>query len=71
MSIGVKSRVGFVVGQSGDGSKLFILGGNQSDEANISQYKKNAFTSFIAPEGSKLSEAPLYIGKKNENSKES
>lgn len=53
-AIGIKSRTGgghvaFVVGQSGDGKYLYMLGGNQSDEVNISRYAKNVWNKFVVP----------------------
>ena len=53
-AIGVKSRrggghVAFVVGKSEDGKDLFMLGGNQSDEVNISRYPRDVWSSFVVP----------------------
>lgn len=54
-SLGIKSRSGgghiaFVVGQSADKSSLFMLGGNQNDEVNISRYPINIWESFVVPD---------------------
>jgi len=45
-AIGVKSRKGgghvaFIVGKSKDGKYYYMLGGNQSDEVNITKYNKD------------------------------
>lgn len=55
-AIGIKTRQGgghvaFVVGQSSDGRYLYMLGGNQNDEVNISRYPKNVWTDFVLPWG--------------------
>ena len=71
-SVAVKSRtggghVGFVVGQSADGTKVAILGGNQNNEVNISLYDKSVFDFYLpdnydAPEFSE--DLPVYTDKK-------
>ena len=53
-AIGIKSRkggghVGFGIGKSQDGKHLYILGGNQSDEVNISRYSKDVWEKFVVP----------------------
>lgn len=53
-AIGIKSRTGgghvaFVVGQSADGQHLYMLGGNQSDEVNVSRYARNVWSTFVVP----------------------
>ena len=53
-AIGIKSRAGgghvaFVMGQSADGQYLYMLGGNQSDEVNISRYARNVWSKFVVP----------------------
>jgi uncharacterized protein (TIGR02594 family) len=53
-AIGVKSRQGgghvaFVLGQSPDGKHYYMLGGNQSDEVNISKYAADAWDAFVVP----------------------
>ncbi len=53
-AIGIKSRTGgghvaFVVGKSSDGKKLYMLGGNQGDEVNISEYPADVWTTFVVP----------------------
>jgi len=71
-SIGVKSRVGgghvgFVVGQSGDGEYINLLGGNQDNSVKVSRYSKIGFEAFVFPDGqlSEFNELPLYIKKAN------
>lgn len=53
-AIGIKSRTGgghvaFVVGKSADGKHLFMLGGNQADEVNVSRYERSAWDTFVVP----------------------
>lgn len=53
-AIGIKSRVGgghvaLVVGKSKDGQMLYMLGGNQDDEVNITKYNKNVWDHFVIP----------------------
>ena len=53
-AIGVKSRKGgghvaFVVGQSREGNHLYMLGGNQDDEVNIVNYKRDVWDKFVIP----------------------
>jgi uncharacterized protein (TIGR02594 family) len=53
-AIGIKERrggghVSFVVGQSRDRKFLYMLGGNQNNEVNISQYKKSTWLKFVIP----------------------
>jgi uncharacterized protein (TIGR02594 family) len=53
--IGIKKRdggghVAFVVGRSRDGRYLYMLGGNQNDEVNISRYLRNVWEKFVVPE---------------------
>lgn len=55
-AIGVKSRKGgghvaFVVGKSSDSKHLFMLGGNQGDEVNISRYSRDVWDTFVVPSG--------------------
>lgn len=66
-AIGVKSRTGgghvaFVVGKSSDDQYLYMLGGNQSDEVNISRYPKNVWNKFVVPSGydATLDSLPIY-----------
>lgn len=68
-AIGVKSRrggghVAFVVGKSEDGKDLFMLGGNQSDEVNISCYPRDVWSSFVVPSDydSSGDSLPVYRG---------
>ncbi len=56
------THMGFVVGISENGKKLLVLGGNQDDEVNVSEYTiKNNFKYFL-PEG--------YIPKEFESNEE-
>lgn len=53
-AIGVKSRKGgghvaFVMGKNSDGSKLYMLGGNQGDEVNVSEYAADVWETFVVP----------------------
>jgi uncharacterized protein (TIGR02594 family) len=53
-AIGIKQRdggghVAFVVGKSLDGEYLYMLGGNQNDEVNISRYRRNIWEKFVVP----------------------
>jgi len=53
-AIGVKSRKGgghvaFIVGKSKDGKYYYMLGGNQSDEVNITKYNKDVWETFVVP----------------------
>jgi uncharacterized protein (TIGR02594 family) len=77
-SIGVKSRVGgghvgFVVGQSGDGDYVYILGGNQDNSVKVSRYSKVGFEAFVFPDGQlqESNELPLYIKKASKAGSES
>lgn len=65
--IGVKKRpgggwlghVGFVVGY--DGSRVWLLAGNQGDKVSVASFPASQFTAFVAPSGavmSALSECP-------------
>lgn len=53
-AIGIKSRKGgghvaFVVGTSSDQKFLYMLGGNQDNEVNISRYSRAAWDTFVVP----------------------
>jgi len=53
-AIGIKSRKGgghvaFIVGKSKDGKKYFMLGGNQQDKVQISEYPKKVWDTFVFP----------------------
>lgn len=68
-AIGIKSRSGgghvaFVIGESEDGTHLYMLGGNQSDEVNITRYPRNVWTTFVVPEDydSSNDSLPIYAG---------
>lgn len=77
-AIAIKKRkkgghVAFVVGQSRDGKFLYVLGGNQDDEVNISKYKRNVWEEFVVPGDydSRYDILPIYLGKYNAAGKES
>lgn len=66
-AIGIKSRTGgghvaFVVGKSPDDQYLYMLGGNQSDEVNVSRYPKNVWNKFVVPSDydATLDSLPIY-----------
>lgn len=68
-AIGIKSRSGgghvaFVAGKSSDGSKLYMLGGNQSNEVNISEYPRSVWDTFVVPPHYDISadSLPVYEG---------
>ena len=55
-AIGIKSRKGgghvaFIVGKSEDGTKYYMLGGNQADKVQISEYSAKVWTTFVFPPG--------------------
>lgn len=77
-AIGVKSRrggghVAFVVGKSIDGKSLYMLGGNQDDEVNISRYPRDIWNSFVVPDSYDPTEdaLPVYDGASAEAGRES
>lgn len=49
-------HVGFYVGE--DGLFIYLLGGNQNDEVNISPFRKKEFVGFFWPKGQSLPAAP-------------
>lgn len=65
-AIGVKSRKGgghvaFIVGKSKDDEYYFMLGGNQSDEVNITKYKKTVWDTFVVPKDYDITDKTLPI----------
>ncbi len=44
-------HMGFVVGLSDDGTKLIVLGGNQNDEVNVSEYDIKDDFKYYLPNG--------------------
>jgi uncharacterized protein (TIGR02594 family) len=53
-ALGVKSRKGgghvsFVVGQNKKGDKLYMLGGNQDDKVQVSEYDLDVWEAFVVP----------------------
>jgi len=67
-AIGIKQRkqgghVAFLVGQSRDGKSYYMLGGNQDDEVNISEYPVLVWNAFVFPSGLVADETlPVYQG---------
>ncbi|WP_294965032.1 TIGR02594 family protein [Sulfurimonas sp.] len=77
-AIGIKSRKGgghtaFIVGKSKDGKYYYMLGGNQSDQVNISKYKKEDWDMFVVPSKYDTTNAklPIYSKQADKSSKES
>jgi uncharacterized protein (TIGR02594 family) len=53
-ALGIKSRTGgghvsFVVGKNKAGDKLFMLGGNQDDKVQVSEYPRDVWETFVVP----------------------
>ncbi len=68
-AIGIKSRIGgghvaFIVGQSKNGSKYYMLGGNQKDQVQILEYSKDVWDTFVFPKNYDASKGvlPVYGG---------
>lgn len=68
-AIGIKSRKGgghvaFIVGSNEDGTKYYMLGGNQGDKVQISEYPADVWTTFVFPPGHDPGEGelPIYQG---------
>jgi len=57
-------HVAFIVGQSKDGKKYYMLGGNQGDKVCVMEYPKDVWVSFVVPTGYDTSNAslPIYTG---------
>ncbi len=65
-AIGVKTRTGgghtsFVVGKSIDGQWLFMLGGNQRNEVNVSRYARDVWSHFMVPSDYDVAGAELPV----------
>ena len=65
-ALGIKSRTGgghvaFVVGKSEDGKYLYMLGGNQHDEVNVTRYNKNVWDTFVVPSNYDVSNESLPV----------
>lgn len=65
-AIAVKNRsggghVGFVVGTNTSKTKLYILGGNQDDSVNVTEYPRDVFTNFCLPKNYNAAEDWLPI----------
>ncbi|WP_444931648.1 TIGR02594 family protein [Microbulbifer sp. SSSA002] len=65
-AIAIKSRkggghVGFVMGKDPTGKHLFILGGNQNNEVNITKYSAKVWEAFVVPLNFDLSNSRLPI----------
>lgn len=71
-AISIKSRSGgghvaFVVGQSRDGKHYYMLGGNQSNEVNVSRYGADVWDAFVFPAGVAAGDTlPVYRGTASE-----
>ena len=68
-AIGIKSRKGgghvaFIVGRNEDGTKYYMLGGNQGDKVQVSEYPARVWTTFVFPPGHDpgSDELPVYQG---------
>jgi uncharacterized protein (TIGR02594 family) len=67
-AIGFKKRkqgghVAFIVGQSRDGKSYFMLGGNQKNSVNVSEYSAKDWIGFVFPSNTQPSELlPVYKG---------
>jgi uncharacterized protein (TIGR02594 family) len=67
-AIGIKERhggghVAFVVGQSKDGTRYYMLGGNQDDTVNVTEYAASVWSGFVFPAGDVTSTTlPVYDG---------
>ncbi len=67
-ALGIKTRTGgghvsFIVGQSEDGTKYYMLGGNQGDAVNVREYSADVWSGFVFPAGAVLgAELPIYEG---------
>jgi uncharacterized protein (TIGR02594 family) len=68
-AIGIKSRKGgghvaFIVGRNEDATKYYMLGGNQGDKVQISEYPAKVWTTFVFPPGHDPGSAgvPIYRG---------
>lgn len=59
---GKTGHVGYVVGVSADGSKVYLMGGNQSNRVNVQAYKRSDFIAFRSPTGESLPDAPVMSG---------
>jgi len=44
-------HVGFVMGQTPDGKKIVLLGGNQGDEVKLAAFARSKFVHFAYPKG--------------------
>jgi uncharacterized protein (TIGR02594 family) len=69
-AIGIKSRKGgghvaFIVGQSQDGTKYYMLGGNQNNKVQISEYPKKVWEAFVFPSQHDASNGTLPVYKGN------
>ncbi|MBT8071461.1 MAG: TIGR02594 family protein [Gammaproteobacteria bacterium] len=69
-ALGIKSRKGgghvaFIVGQSKDGNKYYMLGGNQDNKVQISEYPMKVWETFVFPIKHDASKGvlPIHTGK--------
>lgn len=78
-AIGIKSRTGgghvsFIIGKNEDGTKYFMLGGNQGDKIQVRQYDKDVWTYFVIPsdyDEAAMPDVPIYSGVADAGSRES
>ncbi len=77
-AIGIKSRKGgghvaIILGKSKDGSKYYMLGGNQDNKVSVKTYDKNVWTDWVVPPGfnTKGYTLPVYKGASSKAGKES
>jgi uncharacterized protein (TIGR02594 family) len=67
-ALGIKARKGgghvsFIVGQSKDGSKYYMLGGNQDDAVIVKEYSASVWSNFVFPTGAVAGGTlPIYDG---------
>lgn len=77
-AIGIKSgkgggHVAFIVGRSEDGEKYYMLGGNQDNKVQISEYPIKVWDTFVFPPNHDATkgELPVHKGKTTKAGKES
>lgn len=67
-AVGFKPRkkgghISFIVGQNKDGTKYYMLGGNQDNAVNVKEYNASAWTGFFFPTGAVAGGTlPVYEG---------
>jgi uncharacterized protein (TIGR02594 family) len=77
-AIGIKSRQGgghvaFAAGKSSDGKYLYMLGGNQQNEVNVSRYDSDVWDTFVLPKASVIAgeSLPTYTKRSKQAGSES